>query len=212
MELIAIKAVKRGEEPKGAVGRSRKAGQVPAVLYGGDMEQPQPLYVNAREVVAMLDDLKSPARQCKLDFGGETRWALIKDYQVHPVKRTLVHIDFQACVAGQPVRCKVPMRYTGTAIGEKAGGRVYVAAFDVLLEAAPENLPSSVEVDITPINANEVLYVDQVNYGEGVKPVSKCRFPLVIIKTPKGAGTAEDEAAPGAAPAAGAAAAPAKAE
>jgi large subunit ribosomal protein L25 len=210
MELIAVKAVKRGVEPKGAVGRSRKAGQIPAVLYGGGMDKPLGLYVSGRELAAMLDDPKGPVRQCKLEFDGQSQWAFIKDYQIHPVKRTLVHLDFQACVAGQPVRGRVPMKYTGTAVGEKAGGRLYVAAFDVMLEAAPENLPRVVEVDITPINANEVLYVDQVNYGEGVKPVSKCRFPLVIIKTPKGAGAGEEDGA--AAPAAGAAAAAAPAK
>lgn len=199
MERKQIKAFNRTAAGKSVSGKIRQQGNVPAVMYGGNMKEPLLLSVNPRDIVFLLDSAGGPERQVDLDVEGKTYWAYIREYQVHPVRKTLLHVDFQMVEPGTRIKTKIPLRFVGTAIGEKLGGRVFVAAYDVIVKGDPAVLPNMMDVDVTPLDAGQALYVDQLNYAEGVVPVYKSRYPVVVIKTPKGTGTAEETAAPGAA-------------
>lgn len=194
MELKKIIGQVRNDVGKEAANRTRKAGRVPAVVYGTALEAPLPVSLDPREMVPMVERVNK-GRQFELVLGERSIPVFIRDFQVHPVRRSLLHMDLQATQADVPIRAKVPVSLQGPALGEKLGGRVFKVAYDILLEALPDRFPVSVDIDIRQMDTGDVVYVDQIAFGEGVRAVYQQRYPVVLVRTPRGT-SAEGEAKP----------------
>ena len=132
-------------------------------------------------------------RKFDLVVGEKTHSVFIQDFQSHPIRKTLIHMDLLVMTADRPLRGKIPVVPHGPAVGEKLGGRVFQVAYDILVEAIPEHFPSVLDVDITALEAGDVIYVDQVTYPEGVVPLYKARYPVILVKMPRGQAEDEDE-------------------
>jgi len=196
MDLKQFHGEIRTDFGKEAATRVRNAGRLPAVVYGGDLKEPINITLDPRDMLPMVIR-ENEGRQFELVLGDKTHKVFIKEFQTHPVRKTLIHVDLQAITPTKPIRAKVPVRLSGSAEGEKLGGRVFQVAYDILVESLPEHFPSVIEIDISPMMTGEVTYVDDLSWADGVKPIFSERYPVVLVKMPRGTEEEEEEEAEG---------------
>lgn len=190
MEVFEIAVSVRETVGKGAAHRSRREGVVPAVAYGPGIGQAVAISASSREVAKALSRTVGSHGLVTLKLGDKTLEALIKQYQVHPLSRRLLHVDFLVTSPDHDVEVEVPVVTEGKSKGEELGGRQYVARRQIMIRCRPANIPERIVIDVSKMNLNEVMHIDEVALPEGVKPVFKSRFPVVMIEKAK----AEDDA------------------
>src|SRR3954467_15423299 len=102
MATASLTASPRSDRGKGAARKLRAAGQVPGVIYGHGRD-PQSLSINAREFNRLAERVRIPSTVIELALDGRSARTLIREIQRHPLKRELLHVDFQELVAGEKV-------------------------------------------------------------------------------------------------------------
>src|SRR5437660_2496986 len=112
MATVSFNATARENTGKGAARTLRSQGQVPAVIYGHGRE-PQSLTLNARDLDKMLAHIQAESTVIEVTVGGHTSKTLIREIQRHPIKRQILHVDFQALVAGEKVILSIPIVLIG---------------------------------------------------------------------------------------------------
>lgn len=168
---------------KGAARKSRAAGKVPGVVYGPDM-QPQMVTFREQDLVKALSTpaarnvfLRVKAPGSELDGSR----LLVKDLQVHPVRRAFVHADFYKPDPTKVIHVTVPVRLEGTPMAVKLGGILQVAQRDVLVACLPDNLPEAIVVDVTELKPGHSIHVGDVKAPEGVRILSDSRLAVCAI-------------------------------
>ncbi len=208
---IQINAVTREVKGTGASRRLRRAGILPGVVYGGDKPAVtvefdyKELYLEFRHEAfhASIIDLSVD--------GKKDGSVLLRDYQLHPVRNTIQHIDFQRVSASQKIHVKVPFHFTNetTAPGVKVGGGIVA---HVLTEAEvsclPKNLPEYIEVDLGELEMGDSVHLSQITLADGVEfiqlthdndatIVSIVKPRAVVVEEPATTEADEEEAAEG---------------
>jgi large subunit ribosomal protein L25 len=166
-----LKAEPRGDLGKGASRRLRRAGQVPAILYGGGQD-PQPLVLNH---LAVLNQLKNEAvyshvLTLKLDDRSES--VVLRDLQRHPFKPTILHLDFLRVSADRKLRVHVPLHFINeeTSRGVKQqGGAVSHALIDIEIACLPKDLPEFIAVDLGELGIGEAMHLSDIPLPAGVE-------------------------------------------
>ncbi len=197
-----LEVVRRKPAGGGEAGRLRRAGRIPAVLYGGDVREAEPLAVDPKALVRILhsDSGANTLIALQIDGAGDTR-VLLREYQVHPVTRELLHADFYRVAMDKVLRVTVPVHLTGEAKGVKAqGGIVDFVNREVVVECLPGDIPEHITVDVTELMLHDGVRVRDLPAGKW-KAVTDGDLLIVHVIAPK------VEAAPE--PAEGAVAAPA---
>jgi large subunit ribosomal protein L25 len=225
-----LKATARPKSGKGAARAERRAGRVPAVIYG-DNQPPVPISVDDRELRLRIFAGHFLTTIYEIDLEGKKHRVIPRDYHLDPVKDFPVHVDFMRLGEGATIRVSVPLHVKGAEAspGIKRGGTVNIVTHTIDVQVLVENIPQFIEVDVSGLEINHSLHLSDVTLPAGTKALSRADATLVTIVPPSGyaeelkaaaaaaaAGPAEGAAAapaagaPGAAaPAAGAAAAPA---
>ena len=127
-----LSAQLRNETGKGAARRARRAGQIPAVLYGHTVEENLHLNLPGHETFLIVKD--NPNAIINLEVDGEKHLVLLKEIQRHPVRRDILHIDLQAVSRDEKVEVEVPLTVTG----EPAPGTVInLEIFDLPVQVSP---------------------------------------------------------------------------
>ena len=151
--------------------RLRRSGMVPAVIYGAGKENlsliiDHNLLLNKLAAENFLTSILSIKIQDKEES------VLIKDIQVHPSKRQIMHLDFQRVIADQVLRVSVPIHFINgdSAPGVKLGGGTVSALMnEVEVSCLPKNLPERLEVDVATMELDELLYLSDIPLAEGVE-------------------------------------------
>jgi len=207
----------RDAQGKGASRRLRHENKVPAILYGGHRE-PRALALDHTRLLLMLDNERFYSTIINLRVGDVTQAAVLKDVQRHPAKNAVIHVDLQRVLENEKIRIAIPLHFKGAAVspGVKAGGIVSHLRNEVEVSCLPKDLPEYIDVDLSGLGMNQMLYLADLPVPEGVEitELSHGRNSPVVsihharaeeVETP----TAEAAAGAAAAPAAAAAAAPA---
>src|SRR5437867_2070459 len=139
MATAPLNATPRSERGKGGARKLRASGQVPGIIYGHGRE-PQPLSVNAREFDRLAERVRITSTVIELSLDGRTARTLIRELQRDPIRRTVLHIDFQELVAGEKIVVSVPLRFNGTAEGVKEGGIIEEVMHKVEVRVDAENI------------------------------------------------------------------------
>lgn len=198
-----LEAVKRNTFGDNEAGRTRRAGQIPAVLYGGDSKEAVSLSVDPKALSKILHS-KSGANtliSLKLDGAGDTR-VLVKQYQLEPISHRLIHADFYKVAMDKTLKLTVPVHLTGEAKGVKAqGGVVEFVNREIEIEVLPADIPEHITVDVTELMLHQGVRVRDLKTDKW-KAVTDGDLLLVHVVMPK----VEEVATPaaGAAPAAAA--------
>ena len=196
----------RDAEGKGASRRLRRANKVPAILYGGHRE-PRALALDHTRLMLMLENERFYSTIINLRVGDVTQAAVLKDVQRHPAKNAVLHVDLQRVLENEKIRIAIPLHFTGAAAapGVKAGGLVSHLRNEVEVTCLPKDLPEFIDVDLSGLGMNQMLYLADLKVPEGVEipELSHGRnSPVVSIHHAR----AEEVEAPTAEAAAGAAA------
>ena len=156
MKSITIKGSERESVGKVSTKALRNAGLVPCVLYGGN----QAVHFSA-EAIAFKNLVYTPnAHTVVIELGnGKIFNAVLQDIQVHPVSDKILHIDFFQLYDDKEITMEVPVKVVGTSKGVLGGGVLRLNTRKLKLKALPSNLPDFVEVDITPLEMGNKLYV-----------------------------------------------------
>ena len=208
-----LKATARPKSGKGAARAERRAGRVPAVIYG-DNQAPLPISVDDRELRLRIFAGHFLTTIFNIELDGKKHRVIPRDYHLDPVKDFPLHVDFLRLAEGATIRVSVPLHVKGAEVspGVKRGGTINVVTHTLDLQASVENIPQFIEVDVSALEINHSLHLSDVVLPKGVTPISRTEATLVTIVPPSGYAE-EQKATDGAAaaPAAGAAAAPAAA-
>jgi large subunit ribosomal protein L25 len=216
MEQQVIELEHRGPKKKGAARKLRASGKIPGILYG-HKESPVPFAVNPLELRKKIRASGMGRNTIfKVEGLGRDVLAILKDTQVDPVRRDLIHIDMVEVRDGDVMEVDVPLVFTGKPEGVIHGGELQVVRRAIPVRTNPLAIPQSIEVDVTPMQLGDSMHASDLTYPEGVVCTNP-RFAICSVRAPRaeevpaaaveGAVPAEGEA--GAAPAEGAAAAPA---
>lgn len=186
MEKIALTAQIRDKAGKGVARSLRRNSMVPAVLYGHGKSLP--IAMGSKEMLKVLNTEggEHALISLKLDGAGEdgTRMALIKDYQVDPIGGSLLHVDLMEVAMHEKVRIPVAVHIVGSSIGVKEGGIFQYGLRELEIECLPNQIPESIDVDITALKVNESIHVSEVKMPEGVKVLSDPDATLATIQPP----------------------------
>ena len=211
MEFAKVNVDVRAAAKKGAARRVRSGGQVPGVLYGRKRE-PVAVTFNEKELLSSLDKEKRRNTVLKLtvrDAGkSEEVTAMVRDAQINPLSRRLIHVDFLAVDLNAEVHVTVPLVLVGKAIGVTNGGNLHQSMHMVPVAAKPAAIPTKLEVDVSALDIGDALHASDLKLGEGVRVVLDAKEAIASVVAPKAEKVEEAAAAPveGAVPAEGAAA------
>jgi len=212
--IVTIEADVRTRAGKGAARATRRAGKVPAVVYGGHKE-PNLIALDPRVVLRELHRGGWQSRMYEITAGGEPIRALIRGVQYHPVTDLPEHVDFQRLIPGERIRVTVPVHFENDGIspGIKRGGVLNVVRHAVEVYCDPEQIPEQFTVDLSPLDFNDNVRWHDLKGNEHAVPVITRDFVIATVVPPAKieAAPAEGGAAAAAAPAKGGSKAPAKA-
>jgi large subunit ribosomal protein L25 len=176
MKTITIEGNLRTGTGKKATHALRSQDQVPGVIYGGAQE------VNFYAAASAFKSLvyTSEFMLANVTVDGKTYRCIMKDLQFDKVTDLLNHVDFLELVEDKPVIANLPLKYVGSSVGVKAGGRLIVKMKTLKVKTLPKNLRESIEVDITNLEINENIRVEDVNLPE-MEILNSPRIPMASI-------------------------------
>jgi large subunit ribosomal protein L25 len=185
MAIVSFNATARDTVGKGAARTLRSKGQVPAVIYGHGRD-PQPLSLNARDLDKMLGHIQAESTVIEVTVGGQTAKTLIREIQRHPIKRQILHVDFQALVAGEKVTVNIPIMLMGIPEGVRLGGGVMDQTLRELeIEVDPSDIPDHVELDVTNMVIGDSKHVSDLSLPPGVKVLDDPETSVAVVAAPR---------------------------
>lgn len=161
-QQIEMRVDARESRGKNAARRMRAAGQVPAVVYGLGRE-PQAVALDTKTVTNILKEPSGRNRVFALECDGTREHAMAVDYQIDPVKHSLLHVDMQRVELDKPVRVSIPIKSVGTAFGVKnEGGFEEMVSREVHVECLPLDIPESIEITVDDLHVGESIRVKDI--------------------------------------------------
>jgi large subunit ribosomal protein L25 len=191
MKTITIEGQLRTGTGKTATRQLRSQDLVPGVIYGGAQE------VNfAVKSLALKPFVYTPDFQLvEMKVDGKSYTCIMKDLQFDKVTDKLIHIDLLELVEGKKVSATIPLRFTGTAAGVKAGGKLEIRLKSVKVKAFPKDLKENIEVDITNLELNTNIRVQDIQAGN-IEIMNSPRIPVASVTMTRQLKQEEAAAAP----------------
>lgn len=176
MKSITIEGQLRTEHGKKATRQLRSQNLVPGVIYGGAQE------VNfAAPAVAFKPIVYTPEFMlADVTVDGNSYQCILKDLQFDKVSDELIHADFLQLTATKPVVATLPVRFVGNSVGVKAGGRLITKMKSLKIKALPKDLKEFIEVDITNLDLNGNIRVEDVKL-ENMEILNSPRIPMASV-------------------------------
>lgn len=196
MADVVLHAVARPERGSRPSGRIRRAGRVPAVVYGLG-EEATSISVGARELGHILAGEAGANTLITLDLDGEQHLTLARQIQRHPTRGDLVHVDFIRIRRDVAVTAEVPLEVTGEAPGTRQGGILDQVLFHLTVEAKPADIPASIDVDAGALEVGDQIRVGELVLPPGVTTPQDPDDLVVHVTVPRVVEEAEEPAAEG---------------
>ena len=158
MKSITINGSKRESVGKKATKALRNAGQVPCVLYGGDI----PVHFSALELAFSKLVYTPNAHTVVIALGDVSYNAVLQDIQFHPVTDKILHVDFYQLFDDKEIAMDIPVVLNGNPLGVRAGGVLRRNRRKLRIKALPTNLPDNIQVDISDLKIGNKVYVSEL--------------------------------------------------
>jgi len=186
MEAV-LEAVRRDRFGRNEVGRLRREGRIPGVLYGGASREAEPVAVDPKSLMQILlsDSGVNTLISLKLEGADDAR-VLVKEYQLDPVSHQLLHADFYRVAMDKSIEVTVPIRLVGEAVGVKAqGGLVDFVHREIEIECLPGDIPEQVTIDIAGLGLHQGVRVRDLDTGGKWTPLSDADMLIVHVIAPR---------------------------
>ena len=193
MEFIQIEVRGRDERGTAAVDRLRRDGFVPAVLYGLK-QQNLSLAMPARELERFV---RSGSRLVELKMGDESRDAILREVQQHPITDVVLHVDFLRVDKNASVEDQVPVTFKGMAVGTKEGGLFQGLLDHLRVSARPRDLPEGILLDVSKLHVGDGIHVSDLDALEGVTFLHEPEDLIAHVVAMRGSAEDEEEAEAG---------------
>ncbi len=169
-----ITAEPRSVQGKGASRRLRRTGKVPAVLYGAGKD-PQMVVLDHNQMLRNLENEKFHTSILSVSVAGAVDQAILRDWQMHPYKPEVLHVDLQRISATEKIHMKVPLHFVGQDVApgvKQEGGIVSHLMTEVDIICLPKDLPEYLEVDLSGLHINQSVHLSDVKLPAGVSITS----------------------------------------
>jgi len=187
---VVLIAEPRNERGSGPAGRLRREGRLPAVVYGLG-EEVTAVTVPTHDLDLILAKGVNSLITLRLD--GKDQLALARQVQRHPARGDLVHVDFVRVSVDVAIAADVALILTGEPEGVKNGGLLDQQVFTLPVEAKPQDIPASIEADVSHLDMGDQLRLSELTLPAGVVSPLEPDTLLATIAVPRGLG-AEEEA------------------
>jgi large subunit ribosomal protein L25 len=221
---FSLAAETRRDAGKGASRRLRREGKIPGIMYGGG-QAPTGVAFDANALHRNMAEEAFLSSILNVTLDGQSLQAIVRDYQPHPAKRAILHLDLQRIVATEKLRMTIPLHFINQeqSPGVKLGGAsVSHLLTELEVSCLPKDLPEYIEIDVGKMELDDMLHIRDLKLPPGVEipgfeaetdsdlPVVHVHVLRVVEEpAPEVAAAADAAAAAAAAPAAGDKAAPA---
>jgi large subunit ribosomal protein L25 len=203
MNEFELSAERRADVGKGASRRLRRAGKVPAIVYGGERD-PMPVTLIQNELNRRLEHEAFYSHVLTLNLGEANESVVLKDVHRHPFKRQILHVDLQRVSADRKLHLHVPLHFINedACVGRRAGGTIHHLATEVEVGCLPKDLPEFITVDLANVELGQGVHLSELVLPAGVElahPVSpESDRPVVMVARAHGGeeGPAVGEGAP----------------
>ncbi len=200
-------AFERSMQGTGASRRLRNSGKTPGIVYGGSGE-PKLIELDHNALWHALKKEAFHASILDMELNGQTSKVLLRDYQMHPFKQLVLHIDFQRVEANTMLHMKVPLHFSGEENSPAVKNDkclINHVVNELEVNCLPADLPEFIAVDLSKLESGKSLHLDDIQLPKGVKAVThgKPNPVLVSVTVPVEEVIAAPAAAPAEAPAKG---------
>ncbi len=184
-ERVKLSVREREGRGTGDSRRLRRQGLIPGVLYGRG-KQPHAFCVDERELRRVLtgDHGLHAILDVTLDGQTTSHASILKDYQVHPVRGHLIHVDLQEVRLDQPIQAQVAVALVGESEGVKEGGVLTLVLRDVNVQALPMEVPDGLELDISGMAIGDSLRVSDLRIPDGVTVLDDPEAVVTTVTPP----------------------------
>jgi large subunit ribosomal protein L25 len=190
MKTIEIKGSFRTELGKKSSKQSRKAGNVPCVIYGKE----ENIHFQAPELSFKNLVYTPEAHLVKLIIDKKEFDVVLKDMQFHPVSDKILHADFIEIFDDKPVVIGVPIKITGDSVGVIAGGKLSIKRRNLKVKGLPKDLPEHLTIDITNLKIHEGVKVGDLSFDK-IELLDPKKSMVLTIATSRVAAKSEEEVA-----------------
>ncbi|MCB9744827.1 MAG: 50S ribosomal protein L25 [Alphaproteobacteria bacterium] len=194
MNTVPLPASARQDFGKGAARKLRATGQIPGVIYRSG-EAPLHIALDPFELRKLYRRTQNINSVLELDVDGDKRVVLLKDRDVHPVSRDILHVDFFEIRQDEPVTIKVLIEPTGRAKGTTIGGKLQVLRRKLDVRCLPKDIPASLPVDVTPMDLGDMIQVSEIPAPEGCTILFEQDFNVIRVAGRRVVATPADAAA-----------------
>ena len=188
METIDFKAVARSQVGKGSARAARRAGLVPAVIYGN--KQPAiPITINANQWRQLMHKPGIFSQLMNIEVNNEKHFVLPRDIQQHPVSEEAEHVDFLRVTRNATVAVGINVEFINEdkCTGIKLGGVLNVVRAQVELNCPAISIPEKITVDLEGLNVGHTIHISSIQLPEGCTPTITDRdFTVATIAAPRG--------------------------
>jgi len=193
MKNLALNGTTRPEFGKKAAKAIRKEGNVPCVLYGGEKVIHFQLQENDTNAFIYTPDIFT----IELNIDGKKYMSILKDSQFHPVKDTVLHLDFLQIFENKPITMEVPVHLNGLAQGVKDGGKLSQDLRKLKVKGLYKNIPDILNIDVTNLDLGKTMQVGNLNFENieimTAKQAVVCAVKLTRVARGLAAAAAKDE-------------------
>lgn len=181
MERISIQAEIREGQGKGAARSLRRSGKVPATLYRAG--KAQSIQLVRKELAKLINSVAGEQVMVDLQFAdGVNKLALLKDFQVDPVRSELLHSDFFEVSLTESIKITVHVATHGEPVGVKRdGGILQHPLREILIECLPDKIPGKIDIDISKLEIGQSIHVSDLKLEEGIKILTDAHEVIVNI-------------------------------
>jgi len=183
-----LKASARDRVGKGAARALRREGLLPAVIYG-DKKPALPITIPVKETTLTLHKGGFTAQIGVIDIDGEKHQVIAKDYQLHPVRDDVLHVDFLRVAKGSTLTVEIPVHFLNeeTCPGLKKGGVLNIVRHTVEMNVPADSIPEALELDLAEAQPGDSLHISAVTLPKGCEPTITDRdFTIATIAAPAG--------------------------
>jgi large subunit ribosomal protein L25 len=182
MEAHTLNTLKREHTGKETVKKIRMKGYIPAVLYGH--KGTKNLSVKAADFELLFEEIGEHSVITLNIENGEQAEVIVKDFQVDPVRRNVIHVDFFEIERGKVLRTAVPVKTEGVPSGVKKGGILEMFIRDVEIECLPRDIPDHLSLDVEHLEIGDSLHVKDLKLPETVRLISNPEQVVLIVGHP----------------------------
>lgn len=193
-ETATLSAEPRQDSGKGVARKLRAQGRVPAVVYGQDAD-PQLLSIDAHEVEVLFKRISVDNTIVSLSIGKKKGVdTLVREVQIHPYRRQLLHIDFYTIQEGVALDVDVPLRLEGVPEGVRLeGGILEHIIHDIRLTCIPSKIPSEIVVNVSHLGIGDSIHVSEIEFGEGVEVATDLDRTVCTVAAPRAEEEVEED-------------------